>query len=325
VQADTTPPEPIACAVRVPCSTSNLGAGFDCIGLAFDRYLDAGYEPDGDALHVRRAGALHALDIGIDDDVLISTFRAALERRGVRSVGGTLLITSAIPVGRGLGSSAAAVVAGLALAAAACGESFDRGAALATAARIEGHPDNAAPALFGGLVGIAHGGDGAPLAMPLPLSPELRFAFAAPDVDVSTKRARAALPQHVPHSAAVRNLGRMAALLHGLANADGDALAIGFTDELHVPYRLPLIPGAKATLAAALDAGALGATISGSGSGLIAVCRAGSELRVLDAMVATLRVAGAGSATEADGFVARPDMHGVQPRDFGTLREALRP
>jgi len=307
-------------AVRVPCSTSNLGAGFDCIGLAFSTYLDAGYEPGPQPLTIARAGTLHDLDIPLDDDILATAFRRELRRRGIDAPTGRLLVTSAIPVGRGLGSSGAAVVAGIALAHAACGETLDRNAALATAARLEGHPDNSAPSLFGGLVAIAFAEHGMPRAMKLPLSPAITFAFAAPDVEVSTQRARAALPQHVPHSAATRNLGRVAALLHGLANADAASIATGFSDELHVPYRLPLIPGAREAIDAARDAGAWGATISGSGSGLIAACATGTELRVLDAMKRAFTQCG----HEATGLVARPDTQGVQPRAPGTLQELLR-
>lgn len=319
----TTPPRaapPLrGCAVRVPCSTSNLGAGFDCIGLAFDIHLDAGYQPGSGELTVRRTGTLADLGVDIAEDRLALAFRADLRRRGVEEIGGTLLVTSQIPVGRGLGSSAAATVAGLALAAAACGDTLDRDAALASAVRMEGHPDNAAPALFGGLIAVATGASGAPRAMRLPLSPDLVFVFAAPSTAVSTQRARAALPQHVPHTAATRNLGRMAALLYGLANADAAALAIGFSDELHVPYRLPLITGGRKVLDAAVAAGAYAATISGSGSGIVAVCDHAAAGRVVDAM----RDAFAAVDSAGPAFVARPDMHGAQPRDIGTLRESL--
>ena len=309
-----------ACAVRVPCSTSNLGAGFDCIGLAFSTYLDAGFEPDAEPLRITRAGTLRNLDIPVDDDVIAIAFRSELARRGIREVTGRLLVTSQVPVGRGLGSSGAAVVAGIALAAGACGDALDRDTALPVATRVEGHPDNSAPSLYGGLVAVAFGDHATPRAMHLPLSPAVRFVFAAPDVEVSTQRARAALPQHVPHSAASRNLGRVAALLHGLANADADAIALGFADELHVPYRLPLIPGARQAIDAAHEAGAWATTISGSGSGLIAACADGAEDAVLGALTQAFTQAG----QRAAGFVARPDMRGAQPRDFGTLRDALR-
>lgn len=310
----------LSCGVRVPCSTSNLGAGFDCLGLAFDRYLDAGYEPGPGELTIVRAGTLRDLDLEPADDRLMIAFLAELERRGVERVGGRLFVTSTIPVGRGLGSSAAATVAGLALAAAACGTTLDRDAALASAMRIEGHPDNSAPSLFGGLMAVAASENGAPHGMRLPLSSDVGFVFAAPADGVSTERARRVLPQHVPHSAAVRNLGRLASLLHGLANADATSIAIGFSDELHVPYRIPLIPRAKAVLDAALAAGAWGATISGSGSGIIAACPHDVEARVSNAM----RDAFGGTDADAVAFTLRPDMHGAQPRDVGTLRDAMR-
>lgn len=308
------------CGVRVPCSTSNLGAGFDCLGLALDLYLDAGFEPGAGDLTIRRGGTLRHLESDLSDDRLVLAFLAELERRDVRRPGGMLLATSTIPVSRGLGSSAAATVAGIALAAAACGDTLDRDAALASAARVEGHPDNAGPSLFGGLVAIASSGHGVPRAMRLPLSDEIAFVFAAPAVGVSTERARAVLPQHVPHSAAARNLSRMAALLHGLANADGESISIGFSDELHLPYRLPLISRANAVIQRAHEAGAWGATISGSGSGLIAACPHDAEAPVSQAMLAAFGGADAGAET----FVLRPDAHGAQPRDFGTLRDALR-
>lgn len=307
-------------AVRVPCSTSNLGAGFDCVGLAFDRHLEAGFSPGGAGLELERGGTLADLRTPTADDVLVRAFRAGLRRYGVQSVDGGLFVTSSIPVGRGLGSSGAAVVAGLALAAAISGESLDRAEALGSAVALEGHPDNAAPSLLGGLVAVTWT-DAGPLALRLPLSKRVAFAFAAPAVEVSTQRARAALPQHVPHSAATRNLGRVAALLHGLAMGDPAAVAAGFGDELHVPYRLPLIPRGSAVMEAAVDAGAWAATISGSGSGIVAACERDAEGPVLSAMLEAFRDGG----LEADGFIARPDLHGAQPRDAATLRETLRP
>jgi homoserine kinase len=312
------PAEPRASGVRVPCSTSNLGAGFDCLGLAFDRYLDAGYQPTGGALRLRRGGTLAELAAEPGDDLLVRSFIGELRRRGAPDPGGEIVATSSIPIGRGLGSSAAAVVAGIALASAACGAPLDRAEALALATGAEGHPDNAAPSLFGGLVAVTYA-DHVPRAMQLPLSADIAFVFAAPDAMVSTQRARAVLPQQVAHSAAVRNTGRMAALLYGLAQADRDALVTGFNDELHVPYRLPLIPGARAVMEAAAHAGAWATTISGSGSGLLAVCARGDEHAVLNAMRGAFTAGGHGG----DGFIAHPDGHGAQPRDVVTLMAGM--
>jgi homoserine kinase len=274
--------------VRVPCSTSNLGSGFDCIGLAFDRYLEASFDPGGDSLVLERTGTLASLTADVRNDLLASTFVDAMERLG-RTACGTLRVHSEIPIARGLGSSAAATIAGLMLASAQAGRDavtpYD---ALAEAASREGHLDNVGPALLGGLVAAAPiSSDGSRFGfslMRLPLSPLLGFAFAAPDITVETPTARAALPRTVAHAVAVRSLARAVALVHGLAQAAEESLRAGFEDELHVPYRLPLIPGAAATFEAARGAGAWAATISGSGSGIIAVGPAGKEQIVADAM-----------------------------------------
>jgi homoserine kinase len=164
--------------------------------------------------------------------------------------------------------------------------------ALARATDIEGHPDNAAPSLFGGLVAVARDDTDALNAFRLPIAPDIGFVFAAPNMTVSTAAARAALPAEVPHKLAVRMLGRTAALVRGLESGDADLIRIGLTDELHVPHRLPLIPGASAALSAARDAGAWGATISGSGSGLIALTPHAHRAHVASAMSAALAAAG---------------------------------
>ncbi len=272
-------------AVRVPCSTSNLGAGFDCVGLALRRYLTAAFQPgDGPGLELERAGTLDGLDVCPADDLIVRVFRSEMQRRGWPEVAGRLRVSSEIPVGRGLGSSAAAIVAAIALAAAAIGALVQTGEALAEAERWEGHPDNVAPALLGGLLAVVRREDGVARPMRLGLSEHLGFAFAAPGSGVSTAAARAALPAVVPHAVAVRAAARMAALIRGLGTGDEDALRIAFADELHVPYRLPLIPRADAVLHAARDAGAYAVTISGSGSGLIAACAPDAAPAIADAM-----------------------------------------
>ncbi len=300
--------------VRVPCSTSNLGAGFDCLGLALDRYLRAEFVPADHELVVERTGS--AASISPDRDYVRDLFVAELARLGNAQPRGTLILHSDIPVGRGLGSSAAAVVAGLLLAHAARGEQQpDRATLLELAEAHEGHPDNVAPALFGGLVGAARDTAGRAHAFRLPLSDQIGFAFAAPDFEVPTPLARRALPDSVPHALAARALGRTAALLQGLAEADAHLLRLGFADELHVPYRLKLIPHAEDAFAAARAAGAWAVTISGSGSGLIALCARGTERTIADALASALHDERA--AGQPIAFAARPDLTGAssQPED----------
>jgi homoserine kinase len=283
--------------VMVPCSTSNLGAGFDCVGLALNRHLDAWFEP-GDEMSVMHRGTL----TDVEGEDICATI---LLEHGLR---GALVLDSNIPVGKGLGSSAAATVAALAIISAHKGEEFDYDAVLQSATALEGHPDNAAPSILGGLVAVV--GDGVRLrALTMFLSDTIGFVFAAPQAIVSTKAARRALPEQVPHVTAARAVARSVALIEGLAEADPELLKIGFSDELHVPYRLGMIPGGKHAIDAAVGAGAWAATISGSGSGLIAVCERGREEAVRGAMSHALEAA---TAQSPIAFVLEPDYGGVQ-------------
>ncbi|MGQ0815439.1 MAG: homoserine kinase [Gemmatimonadota bacterium] len=283
--------------VTVPGSTSNLGAGFDCVGLALDRYLTASFEL-ADTMRVERLGTL----ADVDGDDLAATILLELGLRG------TLILDSTIPVGRGLGSSAAATVAALAIAAVLRGADIDYEDVLRQATSLEGHPDNAAPSLLGGLIAVVSDGTGV-RALQLHLSEAIGFVFAAPQAIVSTKAARQALPEQVPHVVAARSIARSVALIEGLAEGDAELLRIGFGDELHVPYRIGMIPGGAPALDAAIAAGAWAATISGSGSGMIAACARGSEEPVRAAMAAAFEAA---TAHEPIAFVAQPDFSGVQ-------------
>lgn len=296
--------------VRVPCSTSNLGSGFDCIGLAFNRYLDATLHISDAPLTIMRSGTLESLAEHIDEDLVVRAMReAGADPRG------ELVLHSDIPVGRGLGSSAAASVAGVMLAARLGDKEVEREVAAAYAAQIEGHPDNAVPSTFGGLVAAITEIDGTVQKVRitrLRLSNRLSFVYAAPQAILSTKAARRALPEQLPHSTAARSIARTVALIQGLADGDAELLRIGFSDELHVPYRLPMIAGGEDVLRAALGAGAYAATISGSGSGMIAVCARGAEAGVLAQMRAAFEHA---TAAPAIGFVAEVDNDGAQYLD----------
>jgi homoserine kinase len=294
-------------AVRVPCSTSNLGAGFDCIGLAFNRYLTATLHIADQPLHVERRGSLAEFDIADGDDVMIEAMRALdCEPRGL------LVVESDIPVGRGLGSSGAAAVAGVMLAIRLKRTDLRRQEVAARAAEIEGHPDNAVPATFGGLVAAMTQTNETSHTVQihrLPLSSHLRFVYAAPRAVLMTNTARSALPATVSHEVAARAIARSLALVEGLREADPELLRIGFDDELHVPYRLPMIPGGADVIEAAVEAGAHSATISGAGSGMIAVTPRGSETKVCEAMRQTFeRVTGDASIA----FVLEPDLHGAE-------------
>ena len=298
--------------VRVPATSANLGAGFDCIGFALDRWLSASVVV-GDkasvagtrAVTIDRDGTLASLDVPPDDDALYVGFAAACAAVG-RSVPARLefTVTSDIPVGRGLGSSSAALVAGALLADASLGLALGRPTVAEVCTELEGHPDNVAPAIFGGATLGVPNGDAAGrrwFFAPIHISPSLAFAFAVPPFSVSTSAARAMLPKQVPHLVAVRASGKSAALAHGLVTGDAALLRIALDDVLHVPFRLGLIAGMERVVAAALDAGAYGATLSGSGSSLVAIAPQGEIERVADAMRASWQ----GLGVEAESIVQR--------------------
>lgn len=269
--------------VRVPCSTSNLGSGYDTIGLALDRYLDASYDPvDNDELEVERSGTLSRLDAEGGPDLVAGAFKKQLAKKGITPTG-VLRLTSQIPVARGLGASATAVLAGYDLARAVRGEPRDDRDAFRAALRHEGHGDNAASSLYGGLKAVARTPDG-PIVIRLHLSEAVGFAYAAPAAGVSTREARDLLPAQLPHKVAAASLGRLVALVRGLAEGHPELIRIGMKDELHVPHRLPLIPSSMSAMSAATDAGAWAVTISGAGSGLIAMCDPDDAEAVASAM-----------------------------------------
>ena len=300
--------ELIAARVRVPCSTSNLGSGYDTIGLALDRYLDVGFQPhDGGELIVERTGTLARLDTMNEPDLAAAVFTNELGKHSIVP-SGTLTLRSQIPVARGLGASAAAVLAGYDLARGVRGEPRDDRSAFKAALHHEGHGDNAAPSLFGGLQAVASTPDG-PVLMALQLSERVGFAYAAPAAGVATREARDLLPKHVPHRVAAASLGRFVALIRGLAEGNPKLLRIGVKDELHVPYRLSLIPSSMSAMSAGVDAGAWAVTVSGAGSGLIAMCDPEDAAGVAAAMHSVFD-AGTGDP-ECVGFAVRPNGSGL--------------
>lgn len=296
---DTHPPgahSGASCTVRVPASTSNLGAGFDCVGVAVDRWLTvhAAVLVDGQ-MAVARRGTLATLDLLPERDLIVRGFTAACEHARVEPPPIRFDADSTIPVGRGLGSSAAACVAGALAATRLLGLDLDAATIVNVAARIEGHPDNVAPAVHGGAalgVRTAAATRGTWYVAPLAVAPSLRLVFAIPDFEVATRAARAVLPRDVAFAVAVDAAARAAALVTGLAGGDAALLRAGLDDVLHVPHRRALVRGYDAVVAAAVSQGAFGATLSGSGSSLVAVAAAPRAADVAAAMCDAFGAAG---------------------------------
>jgi homoserine kinase len=259
----------------VPASTSNLGPGFDCLGLALSIWLQASViEPAPRSRPhsiARRAGfARQWPEAG---DLFRAAFDGAFRRLGGGRGGFLFEVSSEIPLARGLGSSGAAIAAGLLLGRALASRQASDAELLALGIELEGHPDNVTASLAGGLT-VCHPdprGTGEALFVQPRISPSIGLAVAWPDVELSTKRARAVLPRRVALADAVENPRRLALLLAGLERADPALLAAGIDERLHVRHRLPLIPGGAAAIARALESGAWAATISGSGSALVAL------------------------------------------------------
>ena len=292
--------------VRVPASCANVGAGYDCIGFAVDRWLSASVSVSAAAgarapeVTIDRRGTLASLTVAPIDDVVMTGFAAAC-RSAKHSLPGRLdfELDSRIPVSRGLGSSSAALVAGALLANATLDLGLPRARIATLCTEVEGHPDNVAPAVFGGAMLGVQDDDGRWIFSAIEVHPSLAFAFVVPDVLVETIAARAILPASVPHAQAVRAVGKGAALAHGLVTGDATLLGVALDDLLHVPHRRHLVPGYDDVVAAALGAGGFGATLSGSGSTLVAI----SAPRDAPRVAAAMEQAFVGRGIAAESFV----------------------
>jgi homoserine kinase len=261
--------------VQVPATSANLGAGFDAFGLALDLHLAARTVD-------RVAGSPRVVNRGLGADVLPDddenlvwrSFRDACAAfdRPVPDV--TLEVTNRIPLERGLGSSSAAIVAGIVLARAVTDAKVGEPELVELAATIEGHPDNVAPAILGGLVAGARGDDGFVVRRINPLPGHVAFAFVPP-VAQSTDASRATLPGALDREAVVDQVARAGHVLVGLTGAWSiDPTLVG--DRLHEPVRTPGLPDGGALLDGLRTAG-LTAWLSGSGPVVIALAREGDE------------------------------------------------
>ena len=275
--------------VRVPATSANLGPGFDVLGLALGLYNEIVYdEADRVAVAIEGEGA-GRLDTGTGN-VVVRAARMAYEAAGRRFPGATIRCVNRIPPARGLGSSAAAWVGGLVAANALLGSPLERDALLALACRAEGHPDNVAAALLGGLTVSSVSGESV-VALSLPVPADLLWVVLVPETESSTHEARAVLPETVKRTDAVFNLQRMGLLLASLASGRVDLLGVAMDDRLHQPQRQALFPWMDAVRQAALGAGALGCVLSGAGPSLLAAVRDATQ-PVAGAMERALASAG---------------------------------
>ena len=265
---------PIA-SVDVPASSANLGSGFDCFAAALSLKLRAELwhgDEAGIELHARGEGAPRD-DEPANDNLLIRAFREGLRASMAPGAAAWRLeVSSMIPSARGLGSSAAAIVAGVVLGAAVGRRAVEADELLSLASRMEGHPDNVAAALYGGFTVAMDPGDG-PVTLRRFRAPDAWIPVAfIPQRESRTQQMRAALPSTVSHAAAARQAGRSALLATAIMTSDAALLRAAMADELHQPYRLPLLAGSRELIELAYDRGAAGASLSGAGPTVLAIC-----------------------------------------------------
>jgi homoserine kinase len=260
-----------AVTVRVPATSANLGPGFDALGLALGLHDEVCAAVAAAGVRVTVAGeGAGELESG-ERHLVVRAMLSTFGELGVTAPGLVVMCRNRIPQARGLGSSSAAIVAGVLLARAlvrAGAELFDDAAALRTAARIEGHPDNVAPCLRGGAT-IAWTADGGARAVRLTPAASISPTVFVPRQRGLTAAARAALPATVPHADAAHAAGRAALLVHALT-AEPTLLFAATEDRLHQPYRAPGMPGSAALLTR-LRAAGVAAVISGAGPAVLAL------------------------------------------------------
>lgn len=275
--------------LRVPATSANLGSGFDTIGMAVSLYnIFKVMEllPEGEfKIEAHGEGSKELSDTAVN--LVITSYQETCRRWKVNGPGFSLWCHNIIPLCRGLGSSAGAVVAGVLIAKFLTGYQADEEEMLRAMTLIEGHPDNVAPCFLGGMVVSCWDGENLRY-VPLPaLPPEVLCVVAVPDERVKTSDARKALPKQVPFEDAVFNLGRAALLTAAWATGKWDYLKWGMDDRLHQSYRSKLFSGGEAIFASVREMPeCLSVAISGSGPSVIALVN-GATQRVAEAMCRT--------------------------------------
>ena len=253
--------------VRVPASSANLGPGVDSFGSAWQLYNEIDFQITEDGLSISGC----AEEFQNENNLACRGFRRVLERCGVPFTGVAIrFMRCAIPVSRGLGSSAALIAAGVTAANALYELGLSREDLLLLATEVEGHPDNVAPALYGGL-GVSAMDGGRAITRRFPLSDRLRFAALVPPFELSTTLARSVLPAELPREDAIFNISRGALLLRALGDGDAELLNFAMDDRIHQRYRATLIDGFHTARNEAQESGAAGICISGAGPTILCV------------------------------------------------------
>lgn len=255
--------------VQVPATSANMGPGFDSMGVALSLYNTMSLEATEKDVVVDILGEQPQRLVNPNHHLIVETIDKLFLLAGKERKGLHLICENVIPFARGLGSSSAAIVAGLYGANGLLGNVFSEDELIKIATEIEGHPDNVVPAVCGGFT-VACLGDGGVRHIKCDIPDHIQAIVAIPDFKLSTSKARAALPQDVPMRDAVFNMSRTAMVVAAAMRQDFALWGEMMEDRLHQPYRFPLIPGANQVVAGAKDAGAISCVLSGAGPTMIA-------------------------------------------------------
>ena len=261
--------EKTSVTLHVPATTANLGPGFDCLGLALDLWNEVTISLKGQGIKIKIQGEGQETLAKDESNLIFQAFSLAARKFGVDIPKGiSIVCRNRIPISSGLGSSSSAIIAGLIAARSLFSLNMSDQQLLEIGLELEGHADNIAACLLGGLVIVIKDGE-ALITQKIKIN-HILVTIALPQVQLSTRQARKVLPDQYSRQDAVFNIGRTAALISALISGDYTYLRSSMEDRIHQPYRLGLIPGAQAALDAAYEAGALGAALSGAGPSLIA-------------------------------------------------------
>ncbi len=275
--------------VRVPASSANLGPGFDTLGLALAIHLTCRFRPAKE-LSIRLSGRdTHSIPVD-ETNMIWRTAARVAEAQGRAAPPIDLEVENDIPIGKGLGSSAAALTAGVAIANRTLELGWDVHRVLDEAARVEGHPDNVAAAVLGSMTTAAIGEDGVTRAVRLEVPEAFSVAVVCPDFELATSGMRNALPECYSKEDTIFNLQRATLLVAALATGRRDVFPDALFDRLHQPYRMDRVPGMKEILALRAD-GLLGCAMSGAGPSMLVLFETGEE-QVVDLVVEEFRRAG---------------------------------
>lgn len=263
--------------VRVPATSANLGPGFDVAGLALTLYNTFTFELVDEGLHIVGCPEQFCNE----SNMTYQAFKEAANHCGLEFNGLRIECSGDVPYTRGLGSSSTCIVAGIVGAFAFLDKAQDRQEILELATKIEGHPDNVAPAIFGGLT-VSVMEENNVLTLNIPVKHEYRFVALIPPFTLSTEQSRKVLPQTLPRQDAIKNVSHLALMVASLINGYDEGLKLGFKDRLHQPYRGKLIHNYDEIMnVLENDENVLGCYLSGAGPTLMAVIREEDKMGVV--------------------------------------------